>query len=339
MIRLAHTAQADDRAACEAWRAAAIEHEIAWQRALAAWERLDEAGTLHRLTSAADPLSSTDLLSRAAVCQPAPDGPMSDRAGPAQAGPVPASLQKQPRWLALAASIALVAIGVPGIGWALFGASTAYATAVGERRLIRLDDGTGIELNTDSRVRLRRQLGKRALVVERGEVMVTLPAGGRPLHVVAASQELDLDAGRLAVRIDGAQVVVALDRGRADLAVEGRNAVPLRAGAQATVSADDIAIAPLRSGEFGRKTAWSGGRIALSGDTLAQAVAEFNRYGNTRLTIGDPSIAGLQVGGIFDIRDVEGFAQAVSRAFPVAVRRQADGSLVLAARPMARGSP
>jgi transmembrane sensor len=115
--------------------------------------------------------------------------------------------------------------------------------------------------------------------------------------------------------------------------------VPLRSGAQATIGADDIAIAPLRSGEFARKTAWTGGRIALSGDTLAQAVAEFNRYGNTRLAIGDPAIAGLQVGGVFDIRDVEGFAQAVSRAFPVAVQRQRDGSLVLAGRPLARGSP
>jgi len=60
-------------------------------------------------------------------------------------------------------------------------------------------------------------------------------------------------------------------------------------------------------------TAWQRGHVSLDNTSLADAVAEMNRYSPIRLVIEDPKIAAIQVSGVFRAGDSVNFAQAVAK--------------------------
>jgi transmembrane sensor len=71
------------------------------------------------------------------------------------------------------------------------------------------------------------------------------------------------------------------------------------------------------SGEIERTLSWRYGTISLSGQTLREAAAEFNRYNTKRLVVADPTIADLRFGGYFRETDVDGFARALQTSFGI----------------------
>ena len=79
-----------------------------------------------------------------------------------------------------------------------------------------------------------------------------------------------------------------------------------------------------------RVTAWERGQVALDNTSLADAVAEMNRYSHEQILIEDPALAAIRVSGIFQAGDSTNFVQAVARAYHLRVLQQPQG-LVLAA--------
>jgi len=67
-----------------------------------------------------------------------------------------------------------------------------------------------------------------------------------------------------------------------------------------------------------------------AGDTLADAVAEFNLRNRIQLRL-DPRAGTLPVRGSFDAADPVAFAQTVDKTSPVAVRRLAADTLLIKA--------
>jgi transmembrane sensor len=65
-----------------------------------------------------------------------------------------------------------------------------------------------------------------------------------------------------------------------------------------------------------RKLAWTQGRLWFDRVTLAEAVAEFNRYNRRQLVIDDPAIESFHIGGTFDTQDVDNFVGAL-RSFGI----------------------
>jgi transmembrane sensor len=66
-----------------------------------------------------------------------------------------------------------------------------------------------------------------------------------------------------------------------------------------------------------RKLSWTDGTLSFSGETLAEAAAEFNRYNVRQMVIVDPAIRDLRVGGIFATTDPEAFAVALTASSPM----------------------
>jgi len=62
---------------------------------------------------------------------------------------------------------------------------------------------------------------------------------------------------------------------------------------------------------------WRGtrGRLWFDRVTLAEAVAEFNRYNHRQLVIEDPAIAGLHISGTFDATDTDSFVEALKNVW------------------------
>jgi transmembrane sensor len=71
------------------------------------------------------------------------------------------------------------------------------------------------------------------------------------------------------------------------------------------------------AGYVSRKLAWTSGRISFDGETLAEAINEFNRYNRRRFAIADPAIAQIRIGGLFEATDPESFAATLEKHFGV----------------------
>jgi transmembrane sensor len=94
----------------------------------------------------------------------------------------------------------------------------------------------------------------------------------------------------------------------------------LSAGDHAWVPDSATRIAVVRDpGEAGRKLAWLDGKVVLQEQSLADAVAEFNRYNTRMLVIADPRLQGRKFVGQYRIDQPERFAQDVSSLLGVPV--------------------
>lgn len=298
-----------DHAAFEAWRADNPAHEAAYEREAAAWEALDRLRTL----------------------QPAGCAPDADLLAPNQKRPPRRTFRcfsARPRMAAaLVGIIVTTAIATP-LALSVT-ASPAYATALGERRIVMLKDGSRIELNTSSKVVVRYSRGARHVWLVEGEALFQIAHDARPFVVSVDDARLQAQDGEVSVRRkgNGAQVLVVSGAVTAETAKAPPSA--LASGAEATVRADGAESRPASELRIRQALAWRQGAVALNGETLAQAAAEFNRYNRTRIVVTDPAIADLRLAGYFEADDPEGFAEAMTRTFPVVSRRGADGAIVL----------
>jgi transmembrane sensor len=123
-------------------------------------------------------------------------------------------------------------------------------------------------------------------------------------------------------RVKVAPASTPVDAG--DDPLEGGAGVLLTAGQ--AVSADSsghiAAVSQVSAAAF---APWRNGRIAFDNTPLSEVLAEFERYGDTRLRIADPAVAALRISGSVDARKADNFARALPRALPVELREDADG--------------
>ncbi|RRN61726.1 iron dicitrate transport regulator FecR, partial [Caulobacter sp. 602-1] len=103
----------------------------------------------------------------------------------------------------------------------------------------------------------------------------------------------------------------------------------LTAGVTAIYSSAGSRSRAVSDSELDRALAWRQGAIALNGQSLEQAVAEFNRYNRQQIRIADPSISGLRLAGYFQTTEPNSFVSAVTSAFPVRAAAGSDGAIRL----------
>lgn len=304
---------AADRRAFEQWRAQSVDHEIAYERETLTWETLDRLGALN--------------LPR--------EYPGSDKFSirPQSFGPARLS---RPQWAAAAGIMLAVGFGTTVTVSTL--SSPAYATGVGEHRTVVLDDGSRIELNTNSRVIVRYRRGVREVELERGEALFEVMKDNRPFVVSAAGTEIRAGQSELAVRLGVQGAVVRVREGNADIFATtgssgiGTHAVRVSAGFEAIASSATPRLRPVAEAEIDRSLAWRRGGLAFDGQTLAEAASEFNRYNRQQIVIADGSIRNLRVGGYFHNNDMPGFVKAVTTAFSVKATKNGDGVFYLTSR-------
>jgi transmembrane sensor len=291
----------EDRAAFEAWRDASPAHEAAFEREAAGWDRFDRLRALRP----ADPEPDADLLA-----------------------PAPAALSPPMRWAAAIAGAAVLG----GIGVWTVNADPAYATAVGERRLVVLEDGTRVELNTDSRIVVHYRRGEREVKLVKGEALFEVARDpARPFVVAARDRRVQAKSAAFNIRLQPKAVQVLVAEGAVQIADAKPFAAPkpeanLSAGVVALYGENGGGVAqPVAPARIDQTLAWRHGQIALNGQTLESAVAEFNRYSADRqLVVADPAIAGYRLGGYFGVDDMAGFVRALQTTFPVKATQAKD---------------
>lgn len=258
------------------------------------------------------------------------------------------------RWLpwALAASLLLVA---GGLSWYRRGnESETLATAVGQQRSAMLADGSVVQLNTNTILEARFTPGRRDIRLEKGEASFKVAHNAkRPFYVHAGDTVVRAVGTAFDVRLrDAHDVEVIVTEGVVE--VTPRHA-PARTVAAAPPTPALVAQRKLSAGErfdagaatpvkritaaaVSNTLAWHEGAIVFDGEPLAQAIDELNRYTDTRLVVADASIQDLRVGGRFRTGDVNGFLEALAKAFPVTIHRTSDHMVYIYARTPAHPS-
>jgi transmembrane sensor len=224
----------------------------------------------------------------------------------------------------------LVAVAVIAVGAAMFWPRTqeaVYATAIGERKLVTLGDGTRIELNTNSVLRLSAATDRRKVVLERGEAFFQVEHDAAHPFVVIAGNHRITDLGtKFTVRQSADSLQVTLVEGSAEIgpadATDKDRSIVLKPGDVALATAASLAVTRKSTSELSNELAWRRGMLIFDRTTLAEAAAEFNRYNKTKLVIADPAIAQRSIGGKFSSADVHGFVEIMQQLLGLRVERR-----------------
>ena len=215
-------------------------------------------------------------------------------------------------------------------------AHAAQRTAIGERRELRLEDGTRLALNTASAVDLDFGHRFRRIVLHRGEILVdSAPdrrSPARPLVVDTPSGRLTALGTRFAVRGDAAGSLVAVFQGTVRIAPAGGGSIDLVAGRQARFTAAGVQA---DSHADPARESWLRGQLIADDMPLADFIAELARYTFVPIAL-DPRAARHRLVGVYSIadpgQDVPAILAALEQALPVRVQRTRAGGLFISSR-------
>ena len=195
-----------------------------------------------------------------------------------------------------------------------------YSTARGQLATQVLPDGSRIELDSGSAIEVTLYRDRRSVRLLRGQAMFHVHAdAARPFQVLAGAATATVLGTHFSVRHVGAATQVSVAQGtvrvESENAATGTHATVLHAGETVAVTARGMgAPAGVSAQAVGN---WREGRLNFENATLADALAEFERYGDTGLLLDDPVLARLRLNGSFDAKQPAQFAAALPLALPV----------------------
>lgn len=252
-------------------------------------------------------------------------------------------LQSRRAWLAFCC-VSVLAVGIGWHQWAaqrLF--SQQYVIARGQGQSVTLPDGSELAFDADTQAQVTLYKDRREVRIKEGQIMFTVaPDSENPFEVLAGPARVTVVGTRFSVRyrqtgMDADTVKVAVEEGHVRVADVGGwfgrgsgTAVGLVAGQGLSMAADGhigqvAAVAP------GSIAPWRKGLVRFENTPLGDALLELERYGATGLTIRDPAVAAMPIGGSFQISRPESFAQMVTQILPVKLVRGATGTTEIVA--------
>jgi len=204
---------------------------------------------------------------------------------------------------------------------------TAYSTAIGGHEHLMLDDGSVLDLNTNTSVRVQFTATRRQIFLDHGEVLLAVAHdASRPLEVIAAGIVTRAVGTKFSVRLyDNAKVETVVTEGRVlvlrEQRVLGLPTAPkpvartLVAGERVLVDGRTARISKLTTKEIDQTLQWTTGRITFHEEKLSDVVRELNRYNARQLVVLDSRAAGTRIGGGFDTSHADTYAEDLIRFF------------------------
>ncbi len=241
--------------------------------------------------------------------------------------PVDAAPPARRSWLrtvgAGMAAALLVAAAV--VGWRGFDGATElrYATApVGYERA-QLADGSTLELNAASAVRVRFTAGERRVNLEAGEAhFAVAPDPARPFVVLAGEVAVRAVGTAFNVRYTAAgDVEVLVSEGKVRVGADGPASAavataPLVAAGERIVLPKHVpapAVEKVDPAALRAALAWQGTLVDFAEAPLADVVARFNARSRVQLVLADPALADRRIGGTFVLDEAEAFVRLLER--------------------------
>jgi transmembrane sensor len=226
------------------------------------------------------------------------------------------------RWTVPAALAAGLAIAVVAVHFSVQllhppVAAVAYETR-SERRTVMLEDGSVVEMDVGTELRVRLSAKRREIDLLQGRASFEVAHdASRPFSVVAAGSRTTALGTKFQVQRDDARVLVILAEGSVvvdDTSPKAGWSEKLAPGEQLSVADSDIEKQLV---DLQRVTSWMRGRHVFRSTPLAEAMDEVNRYARKKVRLGDSSLAHLPVGGSFIAGDSEMIVDALSAVLPI----------------------
>jgi|HubBroStandDraft_2_1064218.scaffolds.fasta_scaffold27984_2 transmembrane sensor len=228
---------------------------------------------------------------------------------------------------------AIAAIGVSGALYALRPQETTYSTTVGGRQVVAFADGSQIELNTDTVLRVRFDDNRRLVRLVHGEAYFDIAHDAkRPLTVIAEGNRI-VDLGtRFIVRNDTNKVEVSLLDGRvrfdpADTHARSSSTV-LAPGDVVVSTATSVTKAKTNTSKFLESLSWQRGVLVFDNTPLSDAVAELNRYSDRKLVIADEAVGKLEIGGAFPSNNAAAFTRVAKELLGLHIENRGDETVI-----------
>jgi len=251
---------------------------------------------------------------------------------------------------AIAATIAFVAVGGAWMGWEHWWQqptfAQAYATERGQQLAVTLPDdattGSSLHLDTATRLEARLYRDRREIHLREGQALFTVKSDAeRPFHVRAGALRITVIGTRFSVRhtttgLDAGHTVINVEEGRVRVARVSADGQTLPATHTDLIAGDRVSanaqgqLGPVAGASTAAIAAWRDGRISFEQTPLADAIAEFERYGRTGLVVRDPAVATLPVGGSYSLRQFHRFAETLPQVLPVRLVRRGEITEVVA---------
>lgn len=240
-----------------------------------------------------------------------------------------ASARRTPsgRRMWLAAAVALFAVAVGALVSVRSFHGTTYRTSIAEHRSIVLEDGSTIELDAGSAVRVRYAESLRAIDLLRGQALFRVAKDpGRPFVVSSDGVRVRAIGTQFDVHKKRSGTVVTVLEGSVALLRKGGSGMPeptvssnapaavsaptskdragsledslvLSAGQQAVLNAQSSSGA--LEADVTAATAWTRRQFVFESTPLGDVVEEFNRHNRRRLVLNDIALADFRITGVF----------------------------------------
>jgi len=207
-----------------------------------------------------------------------------------------------------------------------------YATTFGEQRSITLTDGSVIDINSRSKIRVRYSARERSVDLLEGQALFHVAKNSaRPFlvsstttQVRAVGTEFDVYQkqggtvvsvveGRVAVRlrtetanneITDLPRVTAADPDESGARTPGsRDGAPIFLAAGEQVLVTTTAMQKADHPNIAVATSWTQRQIEFESASLSEVAEEFNRYNERQLVIEDPTLYDFHISGVFSSSD------------------------------------
>ena len=230
-------------------------------------------------------------------------------------------------WLggAVAASLGLLVLRPPTDLWpAVAGLGADYATGTGEQREVALDGGVLVQMNTQTRFDAApAQDGTAALVLLAGEAEFQAGLrGAARLRVQAGDGSVSAGSARFNIRLFGQEVCVTCLAGRLRVVQNGNDA-ELAAGEQLRYRPAHFGIT--RTVRAGEVSAWRQRLLVFKQSTLAEVVAEVNRYRPGKLILNSDTLGKTRVQASFSLDRLDDVIALIQDAYGARVTRLPGG--------------
>jgi transmembrane sensor len=289
-----------DQAALDAWLAESWANRVAFYRLEAAWRRTDRLAALRKPFQSAQACTRTEKI--------------------------------VPFVIRAAAACAFVGF----VGWALTykpaPQGKVYSTSVGGRETVMLADGTQIELNTDTSIRVLDSAGKRQVWLDKGEAYFQVTHDPTHPFVVwtAGRQVTDLGT-KFDIRQDASRLEVAVMEGR--VSVGGTPSAPsqrllLSQGDVLIATAVSMSVVKKPEQKIAKQLGWRHGTLVFDDVPLSEAITELNRYSAHRLVAANDATGRVRVSATFPTTGVDDFLQLATSVLKLRVQ-QRNGETVL----------
>ncbi|WP_336962609.1 FecR family protein [Sphingobium aquiterrae] len=239
-----------------------------------------------------------------------------------------------PRRRLLIGSAAAGVAAIMGGAWFLRKApvpTQRYATAHGEIRVIPLEDGSTLTLNTASEVTVAYSAELREINVLAGEAFFNVMKNQkRPFIVYSNGSSVRAVGTAFSVRgyDDGVKVLVqegrikfarsALSDGTAEIFADANTEILDKQGSPAPL------VRRVAATDLAQSLAWLDAQLAFNETSLHSAALEFRRYSATPILLA-PGVENMRITGRYPAADPVGFAEAVANVLELKAVRTAQG--------------